>query len=63
MNDKNGDKSYDNMGYEIPKHTVSSNVIKDDNTKSINLLLPTDFNIYVIMIRKIIILLILFVTT
>ena len=44
MNDKNGDKSYDNMGYEIPKHTVSSNVIKDDNTKSINFLLPTDFN-------------------
>ena len=51
MNDKNGDKSYDNMGYEIPKHTVSSNVIKDDNTKSINFLLPTDFNIYVIMIH------------
>ena len=59
MNDKNGDKSYGNMGYEISKHTVSSNVIKDDNTKSINFLLPTDFNIYVIMIHKIIILLIL----
>ena len=35
MNDKNEDKSYDNMPYEIPKRSVNSNVIKDDNTKSI----------------------------
>ena len=35
MNDKNEDKSYGNMPYEIPKRSVNSNVIKDDNTKSI----------------------------
>ena len=43
MNDKNGDKSYGNMPYEIPKRTVSSNVIKDDNTKPINFLSPNRF--------------------
>ena len=43
MNDKNGDKSYDNMPYETPKGTVSSNVIKDENTKSINFLSPNRF--------------------
>ena len=36
INDKSEDKSYDNMSYEIPKRTISSNGIKDDNTKSIN---------------------------
>ena len=43
MNDKNGDKSYDNMPYETPVSTVSSNVIKDENTKSINFLSPNRF--------------------
>ena len=59
MNDKNGDKSYDNMLYEVPNRTVSSNIIKDDNTKSINFLLPNKFQHYVIMIYRILILLIL----
>ena len=31
------------MPYEIPKRVVSSNVIKDDNTKSINFLSPNRF--------------------
>ena len=43
MNDKNGDKSYDKIPYEIPKRTVSSNVIKDGNIKSINFLLLNRF--------------------
>ena len=43
MNDENGDKSCGNMPYEISKHTESSNVIKDDNTKSINFLSPNRF--------------------
>ena len=59
MNDKNGDKSYDNMPYEVPNRTVSSNIIKDDNTKSINFLLSNKFQHYVIMIYRILILLIL----
>ena len=57
MNDKKGDKSYDNTPYEIPKCTASSNVIKDNNTKSINFLSPNRFNIYIIMIHRILILL------
>ena len=36
MNDKNGDKSYDNVLYEITKPTVSSNVIRDDNSFNVN---------------------------
>ena len=43
INDKSEDKSYDNMSYEIPKRTISSNGIKDDNTKSINFLSPNRF--------------------
>ena len=43
MNDKNIDKSCDNMPYEIPKRTASNNVIKDDNTKSINFLSQNKF--------------------
>ena len=30
--------NFNNILYEIPQPTVSSNVIKDDNTKSINIL-------------------------
>ena len=33
MNDKNGGKRCDNTPYETPKHTISKNIIKDDNTK------------------------------
>ena len=36
LNDKNGDKSYDNILYEIPKPTVSSNVIRDDSSFNVN---------------------------
>ena len=59
MNDKNGDESYDNMPYEIPKRTVSSNGIKDDNTKPINFLSSNRLQHYLIMIHRILILLIL----
>ena len=59
MNDKNGDESYDNMPYEIPKRTVSSNGIKDGNTKPINFLSPNRLQHYLIMIHRILILLIL----
>ena len=36
MNDKNRDKNCDNTPFEIPKHTVSSNIIRDNNNNSIN---------------------------
>ena len=52
MNDKNEDKSYDSMPYEIPKRKMI--------IPSLSIFYrQTDFNIYVTMIHRILILLIL----